>query len=55
MDEKEIQAWRDIIMTNTVMTLALVKVVTAKGLATEAEVTKAMEETKKELAARQKK
>jgi len=55
MDEKEIQAWRDIVMTNTVMTLALVKVVTAKGLATEAEITKAMEDTKKELASQEKK
>jgi len=55
MDEKEIQAWRDIIMTNTVMTLALVKLATAKGMVTEAELTQAMEDTKKELASKQQK
>lgn len=49
MNEKEIQAWRDIIMTNTVTAIALVKVLTAKGVIDDAELVKAMEETKKEL------
>jgi len=51
MDEKEIQAWRDIIMTNTVTAIALVRVLTQKGLIKDEEILKAMEETKKELAA----
>jgi hypothetical protein len=53
MDEKEIQAWRDIIMTNTVTAIALVKVLTQKGLMKDEELVKAMEETKKELATKQ--
>lgn len=52
MDEKELQAWRDIIMTNTVTAIALVKVLTAKGLIADAEILKAVEETKAELAHR---
>ncbi len=50
MDEKEVQAWRDIIMTNTVTAIGLVKVLTKKGLLTDAELLTAIEETKKELA-----
>lgn len=52
MNEQEIQAWRDIIMTNTVTAIALVKVLTAKGILEDAELVKAMEETKQELAQR---
>jgi len=52
MNEQEIQAWRDIIMTNTVTAIALVKVLTVKGILNDAELVKAMEETKKELAER---
>ena len=50
MNEQEIQAWRDIIMTNTVTAIALVKVLTSKGILEDAELVKAMEETKQELA-----
>ncbi len=50
MDEKEIQAWRDIIMTSTVTAIALVKVLTKKGILMDAELVEAIEETKKELA-----
>jgi NaMN:DMB phosphoribosyltransferase len=49
MDEKEIQAWRDIIMTNTVTAIALVKVLTQKGILKDEEVVAAMNETKQEL------
>jgi len=52
MTEQEIQAWRDIIATNTVTTIAVVKLLTRKGICTEADVISAVEETKKELAAR---
>ena len=52
MTEAEIQAWRDIIATNTVTTIALVKLLTRKGICTEAEVLEAVEETKRELANR---
>jgi hypothetical protein len=52
MEEKELQAWRDIILTNTVTAIALVKVLTQKGLLNDAEVLKAIEETKAELAKR---
>ncbi len=52
MNDSEIQAWRDIIATNTVTTIALVKLVTRKGLASEQDVLDAVEETKKELSAR---
>ncbi len=55
MNEKEIQAWRDIIMTSTVTAIALVKVLTAKGLVKDAEILAAVEETKKELEARKQK
>ena len=50
MNESEIQAWRDIIMTNTVTAIALVKVLTQKGLMKDEELVKAMDETKQELA-----
>ncbi len=50
MNEQEIQAWRDIIMTNTVTAIALVKVLTQKGLLTDPELVAAIEETKRELA-----
>ena len=49
MDEKEIQAWRDIIMTNTVTAIGLIKVLTKKGIINDAEILAAIEETKKEL------
>ena len=52
MNEKEIQAWRDIIMTNTVTAIALVKVLTQKGLLKDDELIAAIEETKQELAKR---
>ena len=52
MDEKELQAWRDIILTNTVTAIALVKVLTQKGLLNDGEILKAIEETKAELAKR---
>lgn len=52
MNEKEIQAWRDIIMTNTVTAIALVKVLTQKGLLNDEELVAAINETKKELAQR---
>jgi len=54
MTEAEIQAWRDIIATNTVTTIAVVKLLTRKGICTEAEIIGAVEETKKELAVRPK-
>ena len=54
MTDAEIQAWRDIIMTNTVTALGLVKVLTAKGILSDAELLAAIEETKRELAAKQK-
>ena len=52
MTEAEIQAWRDIIATNTVTTIAVVKLLTRKGICTEADIISLVEETKKELAAR---
>lgn len=52
MDEKEVQAWRDIIMTNTVTAIALVKLLTQKGVLRDDEILKAVEETKAELAQR---
>lgn len=51
MNEKEIQAWRDIIMTGTVTALALVKVLTEKGLVKEEDIVAAVAQTKKNLAA----
>ena len=52
MTEAEIQAWRDIIATNTVTTIAVVKLLARKGICTEAEILESVEETKKELAVR---
>ncbi len=54
MNEQEIQVWRDIIMTNTVTAIALVKVLTQKGLLKDAELFAAIEETKQELAKKKK-
>ena len=54
MTEAEIQAWRDIIATNTVTTIAVVKLLTRKGICTEAEIVESVEETKRELATRPK-
>ena len=54
MTEAEIQAWRDIIATNTVTTIAVVKLLTRKSICTGAEIIAAVEETKKELAVRPK-
>lgn len=54
MTEDEIQAWRDIIMTNTVTAIALVRLLTAKGVLTDAELVDAINETKKDLQARKK-
>lgn len=50
MTEAELQAWRDIIMSNTVTAIALVKVLTEKGVLTDAEMVAAIDATKKELA-----
>ena len=52
MEEKDLQAWRDIILTNTVTAIALVKLLTQKGVLSDAEMLKAIEETKAELAKR---
>jgi hypothetical protein len=49
MEEKEVRAWRDVITTNTVSVIALVKVLTGKGIITDAEILSAVEETRKEL------
>jgi len=51
MNEAEINAWRDIIATNTVTVMSLLKVLTKKGVCTEKEILDAVEETKKELTA----
>jgi hypothetical protein len=50
MNEAEINAWRDIIATNTVSVMGIMKLLTSKGICTEAEIVAAVEETKKELA-----
>lgn len=54
MTEAEIQAWKDIIATNTVTTIAVVKMLTKKGICTEAEIVESVEETKRELSVRPK-
>jgi len=52
MTDAEIQAWKDIIATNTVTSFTLVKMLVRKGICTEAELAATMEETKKELNSR---
>ena len=54
MNEAEINAWRDIIATNTVTVLSILKIMTRKGVCTEQDVLDAVEETKKELSAQKK-
>ncbi len=54
MNEAEINAWRDIIATNTVTVMSLLKVLTKKGVCTEKEILDSVEETKKELTAAKK-
>lgn len=54
MDEAQISAWRDIIATNTVTVMAVLKLLERKGVITEAEVLAAVEETKKELSGQKK-
>ena len=54
MNEKEVQAWRDIIMTNTVTAIALVKILTKKGVLDDKELIEAIEDTKQELAKKNK-
>ena len=49
MNEAEIQAWRDIIATNMVTTVAMAKLLVRKGFCTELELQEAVEETKKEM------
>ncbi len=50
MCDDKIDAWREIIMTSAVTAIALVKVLSAKGLVKDDEILKAIEETRKELA-----
>lgn len=50
MSEEKFEAWREIIMTSAVTAIALVKVLSAKGLVKDDEILKAIEETRKELA-----
>ncbi len=49
MNEAEINAWRDIIATNTVTVLSMLKILTKKGVCSEEEILAVVEETKKEL------
>ena len=50
MCDDKIDAWREIIMTSAVTAIALVKILSAKGLVKDDEILKAIEETRKELA-----
>lgn len=53
MDEGEIKAWRDIIITNTVTAIALIKVLNQKGIVSDEEMLAAIAETKAELTKKQ--
>jgi hypothetical protein len=53
MSEEKLEAWREIITTSAITSIALVKILTAKGLVNDSEILEAIEETKQELAARQ--
>jgi len=55
MKDEEAQTWRDIVITNTVTSIAVIKVLVKKGICTDSEILEAVEETKKEILEKQQK